>query len=422
MAEAPKEPKAEAKEQPAPDPAPESKTGFNLNGPVGTALAAIGGGLGVLGFVAFFGAAILWVRMDGAGLPGNDAVAVIAKSVLIVTGANFLVPAVLVALGFLALLYLLEWAVDRFGTRELRKLQGELSTQELEAEIKSAEAEIKGKALTSVRERADTMADLANDAAALGVQPGAEAAAAVPQVEDAYLAANEAQEESSAAETAVLKDKPKVAKRRIEGEAKIARWRRWLLIGLTIVLFAGGSAWMIIEYRVAPGRIVPVALAATFLTTVCVTVRLDYSLPWFSIVTFIAVGLMSCLLTFYRTVDHPKVEPAALLRTHGPPVFGFYVAQTSDRVYLGSRSGEGVGRLDAIPREEVTGLVVGDLESPPEAEEHAISFARQLCRQARERKATGKVAGSAGGGREGEEIASGCTAADRRWLARYARG
>src|SRR6476661_1075972 len=92
-----------------PEP-PETKPGFRLDelGLAGTVAAAIGGGLGVLGFAAFFGAAILWVRMDEVGLPGNDAVAVVPKPVLISTGASFVVPALLIALAFAVALYLLD--------------------------------------------------------------------------------------------------------------------------------------------------------------------------------------------------------------------------------------------------------------------------------------------------------------------------
>src|SRR5262249_1358285 len=121
-------------------------------------------------------------------------------------------------------------------------------------------------------------------------------------------------------------------------------------------------------------------------------------------------------LTYYRTKDDPKIEPAALLRTHGAPVFGFYVAQTSDRVYLGTKPKEGVSRLDSIPREEVVGLVVGDLQSPETAEEHALSFSLQLCRRTHQRPAAGRMIAFDKGGKTAEEISSGCTARDLRRL------
>ncbi|MEA2299616.1 MAG: hypothetical protein QOE44_151, partial [Solirubrobacteraceae bacterium] len=61
-------------------------------------LGAVGTGIGILGFVTFFGGAILWLRAKAAGLPANEAVAVVPKGVLVATGASFLVPAVLLAL------------------------------------------------------------------------------------------------------------------------------------------------------------------------------------------------------------------------------------------------------------------------------------------------------------------------------------
>ena len=67
--------------------------------PLMQVLGFIAAGIGVLGFVTFFGAAILWIRFDQAALPANDAVAVVPREVLLTTGASFLVPALLLALG-----------------------------------------------------------------------------------------------------------------------------------------------------------------------------------------------------------------------------------------------------------------------------------------------------------------------------------
>jgi hypothetical protein len=67
--------------------------------PLMQVLGFVAAGIGVLGFVTFFGAAILWIRYDQASLPANDAVAVVPREVLLTTGASFLVPAVLLALG-----------------------------------------------------------------------------------------------------------------------------------------------------------------------------------------------------------------------------------------------------------------------------------------------------------------------------------
>jgi hypothetical protein len=106
---------------------------------------------------------------------------------------------------------------------------------------------------------------------------------------------------------------------------------------------------------------------------------------WFALATFVAVGLLSGCITYFRTVDEPKVEPAAVVRLHGPPVFGYFIAQTTDRVYIATRIPTSAIRLDAIPREEVTDLTVADLESKPDAYREARQLAFAICRVARER-------------------------------------
>lgn len=418
MADAPKEPKAEAKEQPAPAP----KTGFKLDelGPVSTVLVAIGGGLGVLGFVAFFGAAILWVRTDQAGLPGNDAVAIVPKSVLIATGASFLVPALLIALAFTVLVYLVDtiagWISEIPLENEQRRLARAREAQRL--------AEHQAQALETTLEVAEKNRDAAEEESAMPMQVEANAENALRSVSAPAVSAK-AESVLAKKNTLDLERELKAKKRESVLYKAADTIRTTILIVCTILLFIGGTWLMLDEYSVesSPGRFLVLAGVTTMLITFCVLVRLrTKNFAWFAVAIFIAVGAMIGVLTYYRTVDNPKVEPAALLRTHGPPVFGFYIAQTSDRVYLGSQPRAGESRLDSIPREEVIGLVVGSLQSPTVAEEHAIAFARQLCRRALRREATGKVAGSDHGGKEGEEIASGCTGADLRWLRRYGGG
>jgi hypothetical protein len=60
-----------------------------------TVAAAAASGLGVLGFVVFAGGVVLWRRFSEMGLPADHAVALIPKSELVATGAEFLVPALL---------------------------------------------------------------------------------------------------------------------------------------------------------------------------------------------------------------------------------------------------------------------------------------------------------------------------------------
>jgi hypothetical protein len=401
----------------------DSKPGFNLDelGVFGTILAAIGGGLGILGFVAFFGAAILWLRAEEIGLPGSEAVAIVPKSVLVATGASFLVPALGIAVGFTLLLYLIDAAATWITETSLlsdvsvRNLKQHLLEAQREVRKSKREQEIlKGVADTAARTKVQ-----AESAVALEVEPEIVEA----QAEDKY---REIVKNQASAGLRTIKAEQKLLE--LEAQLKEAEPGRrdavekvstGILIVVTVLLFAAGTYFVVEHYAVHRSleRGAILGLIALLLVTFCVVVRLRTgSFGWFAVAAFIAVGLMIGTLTYYRTVDRPKAEPVALLRTKGPPVYGFYMAQTSDRVFLGMKPRKGVIRLDSVPREEVVEIVVGDLEPPTAAERRAVAFARRLCLRARERKATGKIAGKDSGGKAGEEVVHGCTAADLRRL------
>jgi hypothetical protein len=387
----------------------------NLEELGGTVLAAIGGGLGILGFVAFFGAAILWVRMDKVGLPGNDAVAVVPKPVLVSTGASFLVPALLIAIGFTLLLYLIDTIAVLVSERPVRRLEKWIREVSEEAE--------------ELREEAEEQAAVADAACArLGGSPGPAAGAVPPgpvdvQAENELRAtverATAANGEATEAERSAVEVKAMLERTMAERKRKTKLWRNLILIGGTVALFAALTVVVIQEYEIhgSSHRTVILILVPLALITLCVAVRLrTESFGWFAVAAFVAVALMVGTLTYYRTVDDPKMEPAALLRSHGSPVYGFYVTQTSDRVYLATTPRAGRVRLDSVPREEILELLVGKLQRPEAAEARALAFAHRLCLNARRRKVTGRVAGRTKGGKTAEEISDGCTAGDLRRL------
>lgn len=410
---------------PAPPPTePEfGKGGSRLEelGVAGTILAAVGGGLGVLGLVAFFGAAILWVRMDTIDAPANEAIAVVPKSVLVTTGASFLAPAVLLAIMLLALLYLADrlitWLTDLIFLPQKKK--------------KLAEAEKWARREREDVDRALENAEWAADRALLlkatsrkSVAAGADpqivkenADAAKEDVTEAQIAAAKARPVAKQADEKVAKAEHEVEAERSRKEQQIEAVRtglRFVLVILVLCL-AAAPGLMLSTVGLPSGQVVLVAVAVAFLSTLCLAILRNTNFAWFSVAIVLSVGLLNGLVTYYRTKNDPKVEPAALLRSHGGPVFGFFVAQTSDRVYLATQANPGKIRLDAISREEVIALVIGDLERPTEAEEHAIAFAHRLCLRAGERRPTGRLT-EAAGGRLGEEVARGCTAADLRRL------
>jgi predicted outer membrane lipoprotein len=90
-------------------------------------LAAVAGGIGVIGFVTFVGGAVVWARLQGVGFPAAPALGVIPTQDLVVIGAETMVPLILVAIGVvvaLVLLYsLIRYVVKRVHEGASARLQ-----------------------------------------------------------------------------------------------------------------------------------------------------------------------------------------------------------------------------------------------------------------------------------------------------------
>jgi hypothetical protein len=392
---------------------------------IGMVLAAVSGGIGALSFVAFFGAAILWVRMDEAGIPGNEAVAVVPKSVLVTTGSSFLVPSLLAALGFTVLLYLAEQATQFLATWSLRGSERKLAEAKREAERSQTMAK---KALENVELAAQRSREL-KAAARASVAGGADPAAvrhasseASEAVTDAQEVAAQAQPIAQKADEGLMDAIEQAELMRDTKQRSIELTRKVVRLILTAALFAAGAiaGVRIFSVGLPPERIVVLVILWAVLTAACLIILASKSFAWFAMATFVAVGLLSGCLTYFRTVDNPKVEPAAVLRTHGAPVFGFFVAQTSDRVYIATRLPLGPIRLDSIPREEVTDMAIAELLKPARAELRARRLARQMCVIARERSSPEQSAAQiSGGSKPGRYTEEGpCTLADLHRLSR----
>jgi hypothetical protein len=87
----------------------------------------------------------------------------------------------------------------------------------------------------------------------------------------------------------------------------------------------------------------------------------------------------------------PLVQPAAVLREGDPNgVCGFYITETSDRIYLARsdlesdanrRPESNTGRIFWIPRKEVTALAIGRLQSVRNARRRAPLLRQELLAQ-----------------------------------------
>jgi|GEM_PF-2194820 len=413
------EPAAAGVEKP-PDPAP--KAGFKLEeiGVAGTILAAIGGGIGALGFVAFFGAAILWVRMDKVGVPANEAIAVVPKSVLVTTGASFLVPSILLAVVLLGVLYLADRLIGWFADfLFLRKQKRELEEAELAARRRQVSIDLAIEKVELAAERSRRLKDKARESVAAGASPSAvrqSSDEASEAVTEAQLDAGQAQPAAKRADDAVAAAIEEVELERDKRKLPIESTRGGLrFLFVAIVLAAAAVPGVLLSAVGLPhGQIALVTAAVFFLSAICLVVLANTNFAWFGLTIVVAVCLLNGFITYCRTKNDPKVEPAAVLRANGAPVFGYFVAQTSDRIYLATPLPTGPLRLDAIPREAVTDMAVGEGLRPGSALLRAQRLARQMCVVARERPQAGQTVAAAKGG--GTVPMEPCTPADLRRL------
>jgi hypothetical protein len=356
----------------------------------------VGGSIGVLSFVAFFGAAILWLRMDRAHIPANEAVAVVPKSVLITTGATFLVPSLLAALGFTAVLYLIEVGREHSEKRRsgLQELEDKLTLQlrEVEAQQKAAlttatDAVERAKKIESLADRAGEVDSVGQGTVDKIEETAQEEFESVDRLAKKAVPGEDVKTRLVEAKRDVNEERAAIRDRVEESQLR----RRTVSIAVAFGLGAVLAFWML-SIHLRLGRVGVLAFLVVVLTSTCLAVLNKNGFAWFALATFVAVGTLCGFLTYYRTVDEPQVEPAAVLRTHGPPIFGFFVAQSSDRVYLGTTVRTGAVRLDAIPREEVTDMTIAALQPVETANRLGRELAFQICHLARERGRAAELA------------------------------
>lgn len=120
-----------------------------------------------------------------------------------------------------------------------------------------------------------------------------------------------------------------------------------------------------------------VALSAATIAVILVIYAETERFLWFGVSAFVAIGLYIGFVTYFRTHDTPRAEPAAALIDGRVPVEGYFVAQTSDRIYFGlPRTGSMPARMIALRRNDVVALAIGKLTATKHDE--ALRVAREL--------------------------------------------
>jgi hypothetical protein len=349
-------------------------------------LGAIGTGIGILGFVTFFGGAIIWVRADKAELPATEAVAVVPRSVLITTGATFLFPALLIAAGVVAVIFLVHLIfrlVEECKLRPKRKQAKALQRVAAQTGRAAVAAQQAWKAAQAVFESQRDELKAAHEREA----PGSEISDLEAKVRTQRLETERLQAAAEGAVSAAATARGNADNLTEESEERLERgWVQW-----TVELTAAGIALGIIVpvinkaiFHTPCGlEVAALVLAAVAGTAITLLVYWEtQKFIWFGVVAFIAVGVYLAAATYFSTHRNAKMQPVAALRTGHAPVVGSYIASTSESLYVGTfREPETPPRLVVIPRAQVTEMVIGPLLDQNLARRRAITMALNECAQ-----------------------------------------
>jgi hypothetical protein len=361
-------------------------------------LTVIGTGIGAIGFVIFFGGFIVWARFNAAGLPANEAVARVPRSDLVATGASFLVPALLAALGAVALA-VAGWDLaigsrrraqareadeDRLGaTRLIAGLEAELSQTKREIVRLHAKVEELKEAADQAKpqspERAS--AQLERDETEIELR---KYEACTHQLEGVDMPAARRAQLNAAVRKAEVKDQ-----NRVEQAWQVVLGAIPMVIagGIVIVLGLGGMTFWY--------GVLAIGVAVATVAMAIVVASMTRHFAWYTLCVFLGVGITIAAATFARTQSNVKVSPVAAL-TGAAPVTGFYVAETSDSIYFGvpeipQRDADGdeltfdhgAATLVRVPKASVSGFTVGPLMGEDDAYRRSIELALALCRHAK---------------------------------------
>ena len=363
-------------------------------------LTVIGTGIGVIGFVIFFGGFIVWTRFDAAGLPANEAVAKVPRNELVVTGASFLVPALLAALAAVAVAVVFWDALignprrDRVARLKAERIRTAAQVEKLRAEAARIESEMEGCRAEMAESRQ------AEDDA----EPGSEAR---ERARRAYDSADTEYRERRR-QLAKLREAEIPAARNAQADAADAepeterpsKEKRLLRIAIGgIPMFVAEALIIAVGWNGLPDkyRLLLVAVAAITIALAIVVISATGHFAWYALSVFLGVGAMIAFSTYVRTQSHAKVSPLAAINSSGP-IAGFLVAETSDAVYVGIpepmpseieterelRFEHDKVMLLRFSKSTLTNLTIGPLMDEGDAYRRSASLALALCRDSSE--------------------------------------
>jgi hypothetical protein len=382
-------------------------------------VGVIASSIGVVGFVTVVGGMVVWIRFQALHLPADTVVAAIPRTDLIVIGLSTLIPFIVLGLVSAFLAYL--FAADNFvPSRPLDDLGRRwtgitgLSLDAGPAMSASGGAGLLPSAdgigslqvrLTQIAEAARDRAATAQAAANVG-QPKA-ASNQIARINDLsdmlkrdyeWLAeADRSKQELCDLELHLKQTKRTVAaaQKRAKRARRHAKQRQTrvlvTLIGVTLGLLA--VEFCIVFIAGAPSHLQVLMLVAIGLGLALGTLLLGWRTRGFVVfgaAIFVSVLLFGTATTLFRTYHNPKVQPVAVLRAgRDRGLTGYFVAETSDRVYLVRTAGEysdaslqiAFPRMVVIPRNDIVAMEVGPLDDQKIAYDTSYLALRELCAQ-----------------------------------------
>lgn len=359
-------------------------------------LTVIGTGIGAIGFVIFFGGFIVWARFKAVGLPANEAVAQVPRNDLVVTGASFLVPALLGAL-LAATVAVAAWDMFIGRKRRDRKVAARANLMRANSELRQLQSERdRGKEKIETLEARINWHRDEEKRAEVGSAERDEARVAgdALEVEQNELLARRAELEGKEIPAAENKSAELIEVQSKAGESTNKERLLQIGIGAIPMLLAEGFVVAIGWCGLSSSyRWLLIAVVITTITIAVVVLSMTDHFAWFSFCVVLGVGVTIAASTYARTQRHPKVSPVAAL-AGSAPVAGFFVAETSDALYLGVPKrprllpGEdeldfnrGAATLVRVPKSLVSGLTVGPIMDEEDAYLRSIVLALALCHQ-----------------------------------------
>ena len=351
-------------------------------------LAALGAGIGVLGFVTFAGGAVIWGRLDQAGLPADEVVGVVPRETLIVTGASVLVPAVVIALLTVLILLAVDQVTALWTRLRERKLKEALAvTRKSAADANHAAASAAeiasafAKALESVKAPIETIRSGSQDVELPSVNELE--AKAQTEADKAVRAAQEA-----ALRRAQVAEKEAVRQRELvmHEQSTFVRWLSFQERGRRIVVIA---VLVVLQFvlaflslpKLGPGPTALLVLLAMATSFACSLVLLNTrSFAWFGVAAFVAAGLFAAASSYAGVRKAGTFAPVAVIKKGEIPMYGLFIAQSKDRLLLADPLAERRAmRVLSVPTSDVLEVSVGSLAKQDDAATQAFVAAQAIC-------------------------------------------